>query len=114
MTLKAAIDSIARSTTNDACKRIAMGGYFFRSEVSTTAGSEGNFTLTFRKRDNDGSDDQVDYVFSYTALTGKWSAPSTKPDLTGELFGELIGDDWIVGRSSDFESARIPDPGDEW
>lgn len=91
-----------------------MGGYFFRGAVSDQVGSEGDFTLTFRKRDNDGSGIPVDYAFSYTALTGKWSAPSTKPDLTGELFGEFLGDDWIVGTASAFEDARIPDPDDEW
>ena len=113
MTLKAAIDSIVSSRTNDACKRIGMGGFFFRSSVSTEVGSQGNFTLTFRKRE-DENDEPVDFVYSYDALHGKWTAPENKPDLSGELFGEFLGDDWIVGTYEAFEAARNPEDDDEW
>lgn len=114
MTLADAIRSISSSRMNDACKRIAMGGYFYRSAVSTEVGSEGNFTLTFRKRDNDGNDQPVEYQYSYTALTDKWAAVSAEPDFTGELLGELLANDWIVGTKDAFEAARMPEPDDEW
>ena len=108
-----AIETIVNSSVNDAAKRPAMGGYVFRSAVSTTEGTEGDFTLTLRKRANSGGS-PVDYVYSFDASANTWTAPATKPDLTGELFGELLGDDWIVGKSADFESARVPVAGDEW
>ena len=114
MTLKSAIDSIAKSRSNDACKRIGMGGYLFRGPVSDDSGSEGDFTLTFRKRENDGSGNPVDFTFQYNSGTGKWTAPQVRPDLTGELFRDFLGDDWMIGKKDDFESARVPDPGDEW
>ncbi len=108
-----ALETIVGSSVNDAAKRPAMGGYVFRSAVSTAEGTEGNYTLTFRKRANSGSS-PVDYVYSFDASTGKWTAPATMPALNGELFGELLGDDWIVGKSADFENARVPASGDEW
>jgi len=113
MTLRDALDTIVSSSNYNAMKRPAMGGYFFRSAISTTEGTEGDYTLTLRKRAN-VTDNPVDYVYSYDASAGTWTAPSTKPDLTGEFFGELLGDDWLVGTSTDFENARIPSGGDEW
>lgn len=112
MTLYEALESIKNSSTNDAMKRPGMGGYFFRSEISTTEGSEGDFTLTMRKRENNGGS-PVDFVYSYDASTDTWTAPSTKPEMGGEFFGELVASDWQVGKSSDFENARVGD-GDEW
>lgn len=114
MTLKSAIDSMAKSSSSDSCKRIGMGGYLFRGPVSKEGGSEGSFALTFRKRKNDGSGNPVDFTFQYDAGTGKWTAPQVKPDLTGELFHGFLCDDWMIGKKDDFESARVPDPGDEW
>lgn len=108
-----ALETIVGSSINDAAKRPAMGGYVFRSAVSTAEGTEGDYTLTFRKRANSGSS-PVDYVYSFDASTGTWTAPATMPDLNGELLGELLGDDWIVGKSADFERARVPGAGDEW
>ncbi len=108
-----ALETIVNSSTNDAAKRPAMGGYVFRSAVSTTEGTEGDYTLTFRKRENSGGS-PVDYVYSYDASTDTWTAPTTKPEFGGELFGELLGDDWFVGKSADFERARVPGAGDEW
>ena len=119
MTLTDALNTIVQSSTRNAMKRPAMGGYFFRSAVSTTAGTEGNFTLTLRKRANDNGN-PVDYVYSYNKELDKWTAPSdestpgTNPSLTGELFGELLGDNWDVGTQEDFETARTGGSGDEW
>ena len=113
MTFTDAINSIVSSRIYDACKRPAMGGYVFRSAISTATGTEGDYTLTFRKRANSGGD-PVDYVYSYDASAGTWTAPTTKPELNGELFGELLGSDWQVGKKEDFENARIPSGGDEW
>ena len=118
MTLTDALNTIIQSSTRNAMKRPAMGGYFFRSAVSTAAGTEGDFTLTLRKRANDTTGGTpgtpVDYVYSYDASTGQWTAPATKPDLTGEFFGELLGDNWDVGTQEDFETARTGGSGDEW
>lgn len=119
MTLSDAIKSIVGSRTLDACKRPAMGGYFFRSAVSEAEGTEGDYTLTLRKRANSGGS-PVDYVYSYDASQDKWTAPSeqstpgTNPVLSGEFFGEMIADDWLVGKASDFESARVGGNGEEW
>lgn len=113
MTLTDALNTIVQSSTRNAMKRPAMGGYFFRSAISTTAGTEGDYTLTFRKRENVGGN-PVDYVYSYDASTGVWTAPATMPDLTGELLGELLGDNWDVGTQEDFETARTGGSGDEW
>lgn len=113
MTFADAVDSIVNSSYNDATKRPSMGGYVFRSAVSTTEGTEGDYTLTFRKRANSG-DVPVDYTYSFDASAGTWTAPSTKPDFTGELLGELLGTDWMIGKKEDFENARIPSSGDEW
>ena len=113
MNISDALNTIVGSSNYDAMKRPAMGGYFFRSAVSETEGTEGDFTLTLRKRANvEGS--PVDYVYSYDASAGTWTAPQTQPDLDGELLGELLADDWIVGKASDFESARIPTGNDKW
>ena len=128
MTFIDAIMAIATSRTYNAAKRPAMGGYVFRSEVSTVdpiaqalAGSgsttAGDYTLTFRKRADDTSGatpTPVDYVYSYNASTGIWTAPAVKPDLDGELFGELLGDDWQIGKAEDFERARTGGAGDNW
>ena len=113
MTFTDAINSIVNSRANDATKRPAMGGYVFRSAVSTATETAGDYTLTFRKRANSGGD-PVDFVYSYDASEGTWTAPATKPELNGELFEELLGNDWQVGKSADFENARIPSGNDEW
>ena len=120
MTLKDALDTIVQSTRYDAMKRPAMGGYFFRSAVSTATGTAGDYTLTLRKRANNTSGGTpgtaVDYVYLYDADAPvvKWTAPETKPVLTGEFFEELLGDDWMVGMKDDFELARMGRSGDEW
>lgn len=113
MTFTDAINSIVESRTNDATKRPSMGGYIFRSAVSTATATEGDYTLTFRKRANVGGD-PVDFTYSFDASEGTWTAPATKPDLDGELFAELLGGDWQVGKKEDFENARVPAQGDEW
>ena len=108
MTLRDALDATVNSTTKDAIKRPGMGGYFVRGPISTTEGSEGDFTLTMKNRAG------TTYAYEYDASTGKWTAPSTKPEMTGEFFGELIADDWTIGTSTDFESARNPGQDDLW
>lgn len=119
MNLREALDTIVSSSIRNAMKRPSMGGYFFRSAISTATGTEGDYTLTLRKR-NDDNGDPVDYVYSYDASAGTWTAPSeqttpgTNPSLTGEFFGELLGDDWLVGTAEDFETARTGGSGDEW
>jgi len=113
MTLADALSSITSGSAYDAMKRPAMGGYFFRSAISESSGTEGDFSLTLRKRANVNSE-PVDYVYSYDASAGTWTAPATKPELTGEFFGELMGDNWSVGMASEFENARVPTGGDEW
>ena len=113
MTLHDALDSIVRSSTKNAIKRPAMGGYFFRSAVSTTAGTEGDYTLTMRERSNDNGS-PVDYVYSFDASAGTWTPPSTTPDLDGEFFAMLIADDWTTGTATDFETARMGAGGERW
>lgn len=113
MTLRDALEAIVSNSARDAIKRPSMGGYFFRSAISTTEGSEGDYTLTLRKRANSGGN-PVDFVYSYDASEGTWTAPSTKPELNGEFFGELLADDWMTGTASDFETARTGGSGDEW
>ena len=108
MTLRDALDAIVNSTTKDAIKRPAMGGYFVRSAISTAEGSEGDFTLTLKNRAG------TTYAYEYDASTKTWTAPSTKPEMTGEFFGELIADDWVTGTSTDFETARNPGLDDLW
>jgi len=108
MTLRDALEAIVNSPAKDAIKRPAMGGYFVRSAISTTEGSEGDFTLTLKNRAG------TTYAYSYDASTKKWTAPATMPDMTGELFGELLADDWTIGTSDDFESARNPGVDDLW
>ena len=108
MTLSDAIEAIVNSTTKDAVKRPAMVGYFVRSAISTSEGTEGDFTLTLKNRAG------TEYVYSYDASTKKWTAPSTKPEMTGEFFGEILADDWTIGTSTDFESARNPGQDDLW
>ena len=117
MTLKDALDTIVASGRYDAMKRPAMGGYFFRSAISTASGSEGDYTLTLRKRANNNGD-PVDFVYTYDASAsagaGAWTAPATKPELSGEFWGELLGDDWMVGTKEDFEAARVGGENDDW
>ena len=108
MTLKDALEAIVNSPTKDAIKRPAMGGYFVRSAISTTEGSEGDFTLTLKNRAG------TTYAYEYDASAKTWTAPSTKPEMTGEFFGELIADDWMTGTSADFETARNPGQNDLW
>lgn len=110
MNIGEALEEIVESSTRDAMKRPSMGGYFFRSAVSEAEGTEGDYTLTMRKRANVNSQ-PVDYVYSYDASAGTWTAPATQPDLDGELLGELLADDWMTGKAADFENARAGDGG---
>lgn len=52
MTFSDALDSVVRRSSHDAIKRPAMGGYLFRSAVSEECGTEGDYTLTFRERND--------------------------------------------------------------
>lgn len=112
MTLTDAIETLKNGYA-DAAKRPAMGGYIKRSEISTEAGTEGDFTLTLKNRA--GTEYEIDYDASASAGS-KWTAASGSsfPTLTGELWEEFLGDDWTVGKSEDFEAARNPGQDDLW
>lgn len=123
MTIKDALDSICSDyTSHDAVKRPAMGGYMFRYGEP----ADGVYKLRLRKRANAGST-PVDYAYTYAPATGTLafvaSDPAASPlpvsqsaaaSLSGELFGELIADDWQTGKMADFESARVGGSGEEW
>jgi len=113
MTLHDALDSIVNSSTRDAMKRPSMGGYFFRSAISSAEGTVGDYTLTMRERANDNGN-PVDYVYSYDASAGEWTPPATMPDLDGEFFAMLVADDWATGVATDFETARTGAGGEKW
>jgi len=104
MTLTDAINQIVQSTRYDACKRPSMGGYIYRSEVSTETATAGDYSLTFKKRS--GTTYTINYDAS-AAADARWSAASGSsfPTLTGELWEELLGDDWAVGTKEDFAAA---------
>ena len=123
MTLKDALNSICdENATRDAVKRPAMGGYIFRYGTPT----DGAFKIRLRKR-ADVTSTPVDYAYTYKPSTGVFTfvaseaattdlpaSQASAPALSAELFGELIGDDWQVGKASDFENARTGGSGDEW
>lgn len=95
MTFADAIRSIVSSTTRDAVKRPAWGGYVYRGTVDSTTGG---YTLTYKNRAGNTSV----YTFSGSA----WTAPSTALDIDGELQEAFVADDWIVGTATDFEASR--------
>ena len=114
MTVIDAITQIISSTRYNATKRPSMGGYIKRGEISTTTGTEGDFTLTFVNRAG------TEYNFTYDASASdgaKWGAPggnSPTFPLSGELFEEMLADDWAVGTAATFETARNPGSNDKW
>ena len=95
MTFADAVQRIVESSTTDAAKRPAWGGYVKRGAVDAATGA---YTLTFKKRDGTEST----YTFSGSA----WTAPATALPIDAELLAALIADDWIVGTSADMENAR--------
>lgn len=123
MTLKEALGYICdENTSRDAAKRDAMGGYLFRYGTPTS----GTFKIRLRKR-ADVTSTPVDYAYTYNPTTGVFTfvaseaattdlpaSQASAPALSAELFGEVVGDDWQVGKASDFENARTGGSGDEW
>lgn len=95
MTFADAIRTIASSTTRDAVKRPAWGGYVYRGTVDSTTGG---YTLTYK--------DRAGNTFAYTFSGSAWTAPSTALDIDGELQEAFVADDWIVGTATDFEASR--------
>ena len=95
MTFADAIRSIVSSTTRDAVKRPAWGGYVYRG---TGDSATGGYTLTY----GDRAGDTDAYAFSGSA----WTAPSTALSIDGELQAAFVADDWIVGTATDFEASR--------
>lgn len=118
MTLADAFQSIMESATRDAMKRPSMRGYFKRGELSTATGTEGDCTFELIGRDNDGtSGDPTPYVkFDYDASVKSFTlhTGSTAINLTGELLGELVADDWETGKAEDYEQARDGAGGEDW
>lgn len=95
MTFADAIRSIVSSTTRDAVKRPAWGGYVYRGTVDSTTGG---YTLTYK--------DRAGNTYAYTFSGSAWTAPSTALDIDGELQEAFVADDWIVGTATDFEASR--------
>lgn len=95
MTFADAIRSIVSSTTRDAVKRPAWGGYVYRGTVDSTTGG---YTLTYKNRAGN--------TYVYTFSGSAWTAPSTALDIDGELQEAFVADDWIVGTATDFEASR--------
>lgn len=95
MTFADAIRTIASSTTRDAVKRPAWGGYVYRGTVDATTGG---YTLTYKNRSGT--------TYAYTFSGSAWTAPSTALSIDGELQAAMVADDWIVGTAADFEASR--------
>ena len=95
MTFADAIRTIASSTTRDAVKRPAWGGYVYRGAIDATTGG---YTLTYKNRAGN--------TFAYTFSGSAWTAPSTALSIDGELQAAFVADDWIVGTAADFEASR--------
>ena len=95
MTFADAIRSIVSSTTRDAVKRPAWGGYVYRGTVDSTTGG---YTLTYKNRSGT--------TYAYTFSGSAWTAPSTALSIDGELQAAMVADDWIVGTAADFEASR--------
>ena len=123
MTLKEALNSICDEyASRDAVKRPAMGGYVFRYGEPAA----GAYKIRLRKR-ADVTSTPVDYAYTYNPTTGEFAfvaseaattdlpaSQAAAPSLSGELFGEVVADDWQTGKASDFENARTGGSGDEW
>lgn len=95
MTFADAIRTIASSTTRDAAKRPAWGGYVYRGAIDATTGG---YTLTYKNRSGT--------TYAYTFSGSAWTAPSTALSIDGELQAAFVADDWIVGTATDFEASR--------
>ena len=95
MTFADAIRTIASSTTRDAAKRPAWGGYVYRGTVDATTGG---YTPTYK--------DRAGNTYAYTFSGSAWTAPSTALSIDGELQAAFVADDWIVGTATDFEASR--------
>lgn len=98
MTFQEAIMTIVASSTRNAARRPAWGGYVKRSTVD--AGT-GGYTLTFKER----SGTETTYTFSGTT----WTEPGTALSIDAELLASILADDWSIGTSADFENSRSGD-----
>ena len=87
--------SISNLRDGYAAKRPAWGGYVKRIDDTQT---EGAYTLTFVKRDGT----QTVYAVSPSGVVST-SDPAT---LDPELLQGFMADDWYVGKTADFETAR--------
>lgn len=86
-----------------AAKRPSMGGYVFKTVTSGSDAEVETYTLTYRKRANQGAA-PVDFVYSFDGSA--WSVVGTPATMDAELHSHMIADDWITGKMSDFEASR--------
>ena len=122
MNMKDALATIsAASTTRNAAKDQSWGGYLHKTTtgLSTQDVTDGKYKLIFVQRDGD----QYVFTFGGTA-TPRWTytgyiakgasgakgtgspVAGTALDMDAFLMAACIGDAWITGTLTDFESAR--------
>lgn len=105
MNLAEAVRSIVNNNSYyDSARRPSWQGYVKvepvtdQSEPPVTVGR----TLTFKNRAG------TTYEYSYNLSTGEWTAPSTAVPIDADLLAGLLADDWVVGKSADYDVAALP------
>lgn len=87
-------DAISQLTNGKAAKRPAWGGY-----VKRVDGTDGAYSIVYVKRD--GTQNTYAIASDGTITT---SAAITQ-DV--DLFAGMISNDWMIGNTADFETARL-------
>jgi len=88
-------DAINQLTNGKACKRPSWRGYVKRVDV----GTEGAYNIVFVKPNG-----TTTYTFAFSAQGVCTTSDTLTMDT--DLFVGMCSTDWIVGNTTDFESAR--------
>lgn len=92
---------IAGNGYYDAAKRPSWQGYLKVTPV--TDSSEPPVvvgrTLTFKNRAG------TTYEYTQDVVTGEWTAPVTPVPVDADLLAGILADDWVTGKSTDFDGA---------
>lgn len=91
-------DAINYLTDGKAAKRTSWGGYVAKTVTSAIDAQVETFALTFKNRAG------TEYVYTWNGT--EWIAPATKVPFDEEFIAGILADDWITGKTTDFEAAR--------
>jgi hypothetical protein len=91
------LSEIVRASDGTAWKTPTMRGYIFKGPTD----ANGDFVIGLQPAS--GSDR---YDYTYTASTGKLTAPATPAPLDGQLLGLLMETNWLRATKAEYEGSR--------